>query len=278
MRAVRLVIFAIITVVLCCYIAVAEQREKPGLGQVAEAKQEVTIRNDDTKPMWQFPSGHSVKEDSVEVWCGAKQWARFDGESPLAETYRMLYGKALLFNPGDAGRQVSVRYRYRPIRLALAEPINLSDLDYQGSYLEKTLLERLYERRFEVVLPDEVRLAATSLRISFGPAIEGDGTSLDAEKMTKLADLLGVTYVLISGIGNTQSDAQAITRRMVASRITIRLYDSETGSLLFGSSRSASEKQLKGILGLGQSSRKARESLIRVSVAELLADYFGNAD
>lgn len=265
---------ALLILMACCQCSAEEA--PIGVGEIAQATRAVTIPGVEEESLFQFPAGHAVDADSVALWSEAREWKRSEDRSPEGGTYSVLYGRALRFSPEDAGREVTVKYQYRPVRLALPEPVDLSNLDYQGAYLEEVLTERLAERGFEIIPPAEVRLAATGMRLSFGPAIEGDGTSLPVEKIAELAQMLDAGYVLVSGIGNVQSDAESVVKRVVCSRVSVRLYDGESGDLIFSRSRSASETQLKGIGGLFQSSEKARKSLIRVSVAELLADYFGD--
>jgi hypothetical protein len=239
------------------------------LGLSARARAEFKIPKGVDAPTYVLPPGHLVRADSLAVSSGGEKWRLSPDGDMRRQTYRDLYGRGVLFSPNDAGRRVVIEYEYLPTRVGLVRPVNASDLDYLGSYLEQLLIERLTEWGFSVASPEETQLAIASGRVGLHPdaVVAGYGTQPTAAQVNRLAQTLRAEYVLVSGVENIWGGSLAL-------RTTLVLFDGDTGEELLRANREASEPLRRGWRGFLQSTRKARKSLIRVTVGEILADHF----
>ena len=148
---------------------------------------------------WNAPECDFVCPDSVSVHPkSGPPLVRREGQPRLGQFTLLPRGIAL--SPAQAGQEFTVRYQFRPRRVALLEAATPTNYPDALSVLGQALAEELDRRGFVVVPAQEVREAAAAL----GLGAVSPHALPPAEKLAALAREVNAAYVLAPGVAIRQ--------------------------------------------------------------------------
>ncbi len=150
--------------------------------------------------LWRAPQSSFVCADSVAVYPESGPPLVRRQREPRLGQFSYQPGAVVVFTAADVGRQFTIRYQFRPRRVALLDAATPTDYPDAPSVLEQALTEELGKRGFVVVPAQEVREAAAGLALG--------ATSPHAlpppEKLAALAGEVKAAYVLVPGVAVRQ--------------------------------------------------------------------------
>jgi len=146
--------------------------------------------------LWRAPQSSFVRPDTVLVLDARKSPLPRAAAEPRRGEFGLQPEGVIRFSPEDAGRRLSVRYRFSPRRVALLEAATPTDYPDAVPLLGQALAEELGRCGFVVVPAKETAQAAAAV----GMGAASPHALPPSEKLAAFAQRVNAAYVLIPGI------------------------------------------------------------------------------
>jgi hypothetical protein len=195
MGAMRWLVVAALSLLTCAAAGGSALPCELGVLNPVSVEVHVTVPKDGR---WRAPQGDFVCEDSVSVSPeNGPPLVRRAREPRLGQFSYQPEG-VVVFTTADVGRRFTVRYQFRPRRVALLDAATPTGYPDAPSVLAQALAEELGERGFVLVPAQEVKAAALVLRGISPHALP------PPDKLAALAREVNAAYVLIPGVAVNQ--------------------------------------------------------------------------
>jgi len=234
--------------------------------------------------LWRPAQGDFVCPETVCVRDEQGRMLECVSREPGRGQYRVRLDGCIRFCADEAGREVSLRFQYRPRRVAVLPAVVHADYEDALPTMQETLTRELGERGFIIASDDDLADALAQLRAEPSSSPEG----LSPDRLSAVAKLLDAAYLLLPGVSadeagvlagfrgyswvtgsakSAHTTATAVTRNYMNAAVGITVFDGVCGEVVFEKVSDGSKRVRFRRFG------PARRDLIRDLSARLVADW-----
>jgi len=175
--------------------AAADATDSAGRG-VLEAREVSVVVEVPTEGLWRSPQADFVCPETVVVRDSQGSRLTCVSTDPGKGQYRARLDGCVRFCTEDVGKKVSVRYEYRPHRIAILPPVAGAAYEDALPTMRETLTRELGERGFVVASDDDLADALVRLRSSGAATPQG----LAPATVSAVAESMDAAYLLLPGV------------------------------------------------------------------------------